>query len=178
MNARRRRRRPSAYRGKKIQVNFFPVIVIICLSVCAGYLTAKYVVCPVLGYEPAGLSVLQEKDDDGADEANKAVEESSEKAESDPSVQKETSGGDDVIEDQVKVKQTSGYALQFGSYSTREAAEKSVKELKNSGIETKVIEKDGAYKVIGEIFDTKDEANDALSELDESVGAFVASVGE
>ena len=43
MNRRRRiKRRPAVYRGRKIQVNFVPVIVIICLSVCAGYLTAKY----------------------------------------------------------------------------------------------------------------------------------------
>lgn len=178
MNPRRRRRRPSAYGGKKIQVNFLPVIVIICLSVCAGYLTAKYVVCPVLGYEPAGLSVLQEKEESTEKKDNKVAEKSSEPEESSSAAQKDSGSGADVIEDQVKVEQTSGYALQFGSYSTKEAAEKSVKELKSSGIETKVIEKDGAYKVIGEIFDTKDEAKAALEEMDESVGAFVASIGK
>ena len=63
MNRRRRiKRRPAVYRGRKIQVNFVPVIVIICLSVCAGYLTAKYVVYPILGSEPAGLNIFQEKE--------------------------------------------------------------------------------------------------------------------
>ena len=81
-----------------------------------------------------------------------------------------------IVEDQAEVKKTSGYALQFGSYSTRSAADKSVKQLKHSGIEAKVMEKDGAYKVIGEVFRSKEDAKAALEKLDESVGAFVASV--
>ena len=173
---RRRRRRPSVYGGKKIQMNFLPVIVIICLSVFAGYLTAKYVVCPILGYEPAGLSVLQKENSIKTEEKKKDASEAAKVPEETSETAREPSGKTAVIEDQIQVKKTSGYALQFGSYSTKEAAQKSVEDLKSSGIEAKVIEKDGAYKVIGEIFDTKEKAKEDLSKLDKSVGAFVTSI--
>lgn len=161
---RKRKRRPSIHRGKKIQVNFVPVIVIICLSVCAGYLTAKYVVYPILGYEPEGLGILQEKKTEPDDK----------KEESQPS--KETTISAPVVEDKVDVKQASGYAIQFGSYTTKAAAEKNAAQLKSSGIKAKVIEKDGAFKVIGKLFDTKNQAKAALAELDADAGAFVAEI--
>ncbi|MCQ4637355.1 SPOR domain-containing protein [Anaerovorax odorimutans] len=181
MNRRRKiKRRPRGYGGKKIQVNFAPIIVIICLSVCAGYLTAKYVVYPILGYEPAGLSILQKKDGEEKKDETQKTEESSAAAQTEttaaPTAAETTTAPPAVVEDQVDVKQTAGYALQFGSYTTKEAAQKSVKQLKSSGIKAKVVEKDGAYKVIGDLFDTKEKAKAALEKMDESVGAFVTTI--
>lgn len=192
---RKRRRRPSAYQGRTMQISIMPVLVIICLSVCAGYLTAKYVVYPLLGYEPAELNVLEQLRP-GADSKTEATDKKMES--SDPASVKKTSqteatetttmetreSGESetrlpsqkVLEDQAEVKQTAGYALQFGSYSTEAAAKKSLKQLNSSGIKAKIVQKDGAYKIIGKLFDTKEEAKAHLSGLDESIGAFVTTV--
>ncbi len=191
MNRRRRiKRRTPIYGGKKIQVNFAPIVVIICLSICAGYLTAKYVVYPILGYEPAGLSILQKETKDAEQDEKKETAETSQVTTETSAPQKETaaekvattaattaaSPSTKVVEDQVDVKQTAGYALQFGSYSTKAAAQKSVEQLKSSGIEAKIMEKDGAFKVVGELFQTKEQAKGALNKMDDSVGAFVTTI--
>ena len=81
-----------------------------------------------------------------------------------------------VIEDQVELTQTPEYAIQFGSYSTKDAAEKSAAQLKQSGIKVEVVEKDGAYKVISKLFDTKEKAKAVLNEMDASLGAFVTTI--
>lgn len=181
MNRRRRtRRRPAGYGGKKIQVNFAPIIVIICLSICAGYLTAKYVVYPILGYEPAGLNILQPKTDKQATKETKETESTasteSTAATTESTEKPTTTVPTSIIEDKVNVKKTAGYALQFGSYSTKAAADKSLKQLKSSGIKAEIVKKDDSYKVIGQIFDTKAKAKAALAKMDESVGAFVTAV--
>lgn len=187
MNRRRRiRRRPSPYRGKKIQVNFVPVIVIICLSVCAGYLTAKYVVYPVLGYEPAGLQIFEQKDstkaekeqEDAGTKGTGSSEETTQTAASAAAEEGESAASAAVIGDQERTQKETGYAIQFGSYSTKAAAEKSVSQLKQSGITAEVVEKDGAYKVISKLFATKDKAKSELKKMDESIGAFVTAIEE
>lgn len=178
-----------------MEMNFLPILVIICLSVCAGYLTAKYVVYPILGYEPAGLSLLKESDitKDAKDTEGSQVQTQSPASGTAASTQAATVQGSTaapatettaattvvpatVIEDQADVKQVAGYALQFGSYSSKAAAEKCINQLKESGINARVLKKDGAYKVIGQLFATKDEAKTELGKMDESVGAFVATI--
>lgn len=191
MNRRRNfRRRPAVYKGQKIEMNFVPILVIICLSVCAGYLTAKYVVYPILGYEPAGLSILKQSEttEESKVQPQSSVGETAASTQAAPvqavttapttapSATETTAMPATVIEDQADVKQVAGYALQFGSYSSKAAAEKSTKQLKASGINAKVLKKDGAYKVIGQLFATKDEAKAELSKMDKAVGAFVATI--
>lgn len=203
MNRKRRKRRPPAYRGRGAQVNLLPILMIICLSVCAGYLTAKYVVYPLLGYEPAELNVLErlkpgsedKTETEGDTEGTRRMSEASEKASAKAGSQadeketeqtetemtaelKETENAPSktVLEDKAEVKQAAGYALQFGSYSTKAAAQKSLKQLKTSGIKAKIVEKDGAYKIIGKLFDTKEQAAKHLNDLDESIGAFITTV--
>ena len=39
-----------------------------------------------------------------------------------------------------------------------------------------VVEKDGAYKVISKLFDTKEKAKAVLNEMDASLGAFVTTI--
>ena len=58
-----------------------------------------------------------------------------------------------------------------------EAAEKLSADLKNKGIETKIIEEDNNYKVISPVVNTKDEAIDQLNGIkDKEVeDVFIAS---
>jgi len=60
-----------------------------------------------------------------------------------------------------------GYALQFGVYSTKEAANNMVAKLQEKGIEAKILIKDDLYKVISPIIKTKDEALDELEKVKE-----------
>lgn len=195
MNRKRRKRRSPAYGGKGMQVNLLPILMIVCLSVCAGYLTAKYVVYPLLGYEPAELNVLEQLKLGGGDKSEtekksettsqtsetvsvKAEEQAGEtkQTEAKTTTETNTAPSKTVLEDGAEVKRTAGYALQFGSYSTKAAAQKSLKQLTSSGIQAKIVEKDGAYKIIGKLFDTKEQAKVHLNGLDESVGAFITTV--
>lgn len=118
-------------------------ILIICISVAAGYLTATYLIGPVLGLEPEPVSF---------DFFKKETTDENKKKESKDTDKK-------VVQDQLKVEEKKGYAIQYGSYSNKTGAEKCVNELKKSGIEAEIIEKDSSYKVIGEVFETREEAD-------------------
>ena len=120
---------------------------------------------PVLGYEPAGLQIFQQKEkvsdpSQGKQEEKQTgkserLKETTEKAVSATTEPKASAASVDVLEDQVQPRKQTGYAIQFGSYSTKQAAENSVSQLKQSGITAEVMEKDGAYKVISRLFDTE-----------------------
>ncbi len=58
-----------------------------------------------------------------------------------------------------------GYALQFGVFSTKEAAQKLVTSLEGKGIKANIVEIDDQYKVISPIIQTKDEALGKLNEI-------------
>lgn len=162
MRSRRRRgsRRNRAMRKEKL--NFTPVIVMLCLSVGCGYAAAKYVVDPVVNYVPAMMS-----------EKEQTAEEKETTAAEDNTAEIKT----EVVEDEVDVKETgevSGYALQFGCYSAKAAAEAVMPTIGVEGLQ--VIEQDGMYKIVGEIYKTKDEAKTALNELPETVSGFITTI--
>lgn len=159
---RRRRQARSRYRSRnryqprnRNKLTFAPVIVMLCLSIGCGYAAAKYVVEPVVQYVP---QIKAEKD-------------------------KETDltkiADDKTIVDEAEVEDAgdvSGYALQFGCYSGEASAELAMPSIGVEGL--KVIEQDDLYKIIGEIYKTKDEAKKALDDLPDTVNAFVTPIYE
>lgn len=142
----RRKVRKRKSTGQNSRMKFSGFLGIMLLAVFLGYLTARFVVGPVIGYD-AGESPAHP-----AEEVQEA---------------EETSGT--LPED--------GYALQFGAFSTEEAAEELSEKLKSQGIDTDIVKIDGIYKVISSVLDTKEKALDALAGLPESAGTdvFVAS---
>ena len=156
MNNKFSRRRVRKRRGTKAnsKMKIFAVIGIMILAVLLGYLTAKFVIGPILGYN--------------ADESliTSGIQSSSGKTED---AEKEDDG--EVY------KAEKGYALQFGVYSTKAAANDMVFDLRQKGIEAKVIEEDNMYKVISPIIKTKEEALDKLGEIKdkEIEDVFIAS---
>ncbi len=68
----------------------------------------------------------------------------------------------------VLIVKTKGYALQFGLFSTEAKAEELVSKLEDEGIDSKIKEIDGKYKVISPIVSTKDEAVEKLKNTDSS----------
>ena len=156
----RRRQSRRGYRSVQrhgAKPNFIPVILILCLSVGCGYATAKYVVDPVVNYVPqiaAGSDIsdqnIQKQDGSAA----------SDKADAGKGSKSKASSG--VVEDEADVKETkvAGYAVQYGCYSGKSAAEAAMSSLGISGLQ--VVEQNKMYKIIGEIFDSKDKAKEAL----------------
>ena len=134
VRTRRRRVRKRKRPGENSRVKFAAFIAIMVLAVFLGYLTARFVIGPLLGYD--------------ADESPITLTGG---AESDEQEETETETPE------------GGYALQFGVFSTKEAAEKLAGELVAKGIEADVIEDEEMFKVISPLIETKDEA---LSQLD------------
>ena len=133
---------------RNANVNFVPVIFMLCLSIGCGYMAAKYVVEPVVNYVPQ-------------------VAESSDKIES----------SSKVVEDEAEVKEVAdvvGYALQYGCYSGKASAEAAEKTLEVEG--TQIIEQNNMYKITGQVYKTKEEAKEALKKLPDGVAAFVTEI--
>lgn len=167
MNVRRwKSRRRNGYRGmKNTQSKLLCIVLVLALSVIAGYFTATYLLGPAMGLKTQTnlMDLTNEKE---KNVETKTVQETTQE-------DKAT-----VVEDQVgkKKEQKTGYALQYGSFSTKIAAEASAAELERTGIETEIIEKDGAYKVIGKLFDTEAEARTQLEEQKGLVDVFITQL--
>lgn len=98
MNKRVRRKRHSAYRRKaNMTSKILSVVIVIGISVLAGYMTANYVLGPMLGLEsePAFSDFVKEKKDAEKEKKTELPE-------------SETK----VVEDQIPVQSEKGFALQ------------------------------------------------------------------
>lgn len=144
VRTRRRRVRKRKRPGENSRVKFAAFIVIMVLAVFLGYLTARFVIGPLLGYD-ADESPITLTGDAKSGEQEEAEAGSAAEAEAEAEAPE------------------GGYALQFGVFSTKEAAEKLAGELVAKGIEADVIEDEEMFKVISPLIETKDEA---LSQLD------------
>ncbi len=140
---RRRRRRRNVYKNTNIKGRAFSAVMVICFSVIAGYMTATYIIGPALGLEtqPAFFDFIN--NDDNKESENTDGSDSGEKQ---------------VVQDTLETDTENGYALQYGSFSSMDGAQKCADDLKSMGIEAEIIEKDGSYKVIGQLFETKEAA--------------------
>lgn len=161
------RRRPSA-RGRSERIGFNAVLLILIAAVVAGYLTTRFVLYPLLGFEFPSLETIWDKYRPSVSEDKDNNKEKTEDSKSETKEQKT------IVEDGVNTSEE-GYVIQFGSFSTKEAAKERVSELKDEGIKTSVMEKDDYYKVVGEIFTTKDKAKTAMADIDYD-GVFVTEL--
>lgn len=166
-------------------VNLFAIIAIIGLAVLMGFLTTKFVVYPlILGEEATfetdfGSIIAGHKENENSDtnsgneesvgnDADKANLDSSENQPdlsgnpvTDPSALKDKADND--IKD--AGSDFSGYSIQYGSFSTEDAANELVSELRASGLTAQIVRKDDMYKVIGQLFKTKEEAVSAKNDV-------------
>ena len=167
MNVRKSRRRAAVYRSAarrngRIKGKMTSVVILICLSIIAGYFTATYLLGPILGFDTAPL-VFNEKTDSDNNEDKKTSE----------TVVDEQL---DVEPDETEGLAESGYVLQYGSFSSKEAAENCISDLKKSGIEAEILEKDGAYKVISPLFDTEEDARSKMEKQKGIVDVFITQI--
>ncbi len=140
----RRRVKKRKSRNQNNRVKFRGFLGIIILAVFLGFLTARYVVGPLIGY-------------DAGESPAKISGEEEEKNSSEPEKEEKEASADLILKD--------GYALQFGAFSTEEAAEELAESLRSQGIDTKIVKVENMYKVISPVVDTRQEALDALESL-------------
>lgn len=154
------RKRKSKSENSRVKMSVF--LGIILLAVLLGFLTARFVIGPIIGYN-ADESPVQLNSADKEDEKD---------------------AGTDVAEE-AKTEQTvkeaeseKGYALQFGAFSTKDSAQELSDALEAKGIKTKIVEADNVFKVISPVLEDKEEALKALSESKEKEveDVFITSV--
>lgn len=174
----RKRKRPGENSGMKFTV----FIVIMMLAVFLGYLTARFVIGPLLGYSadesPIKIAGQDEKNGSGGSEKNGEKNSGGDKSEKAADSEKQTSAESSSEKSSGKAEKAGeGYALQFGVFSTKEAAAKMANELSEKGIEAEVVEDENMYKVLSPVIKTKDEAIDRLGSIkDKEVeDVFIAS---
>ena len=154
------RKRKTKSENSRMKMGMF--VGIILLAVVLGFLTARFVIGPIIGYNADESPVkLEQKDDKGK------------KTDAEQTEQKASleTGQNQMPEE--------GYALQFGAFSTKDAAEKLAEALRLKGIETKIVEIDDVFKVISPMLDDKEAALKALQESkDKGVeDVFITSAG-
>ena len=170
INRRRVKKRKRPNENSKMKFTVFLVIMIV--AVALGYLTARFVIGPLLGYYADESPIKIANGGDSKDEEASGEEGSAGETEQQSEASQEDASGADV-----SAAPEEGYALQFGVFTSKEAAEKLASDLKSKGIETKIIEEDSNYKVISPVVNTKDEAIDELNGIkDKEVeDVFIAS---
>ena len=171
MAARRRvKKRKTA--GQNSRMKFGVFLGIMVLAVIFGYLTARFIVGPMIGYD-ADESPARIAGDSGKESDQDAKQESGQDA--------EKAGAEQAVDpdEEDGSVPTEGFALQFGAFSTREAAEKLAASLNSQGISAEIVKADDVFKVISPVVDTKEKALDELESLSEKEveDVFVASFG-
>ncbi|QHI71061.1 SPOR domain-containing protein [Aminipila terrae] len=182
----RRKRRRNSFR-QKTKVNFTAILVIISIAVLLGYGTAKFIIYPLFNSDSTnsdstnkeGFKIekflgffLDDKDNPGESDKNN---QNNGQSTTTPGIQQNNQDAKSgVVEDKLKVTPTAqnaatttpaGYCIQFGSFTTKLSAESLVSELKTSGITAQVVEKDGAYKVVSQLFEQKEQAVATMNTL-------------
>ena len=140
------RKRKVKVENSRVKIGLFAGIIV--LAIVLGFLTARFVIGPIIGYN--------------ADESPVELE--------------ETATAEDSVQEEMPEE---GYALQFGAFSTRDAAEKLAEALQLKGIETKIVEADDVFKVITPMLDDKEAALKALEDSKEKnvEDVFITSLG-
>ena len=154
------RKRKTKSENSRMKMGMF--VGIILLAVVLGFLTARFVIGPIIGYN--------------ADESPVKLEQKDDKSKKTDAEQTEQKASLETGQNQMPEE---GYALQFGTFSTKDAAEKLAEALRLKGIETKIVEIDGVFKVISPMLDDKEAALKALQESkDKDVeDVFITSAG-
>ncbi len=160
----KKRKRPNG----NSKMKFVLILVIMVMAVVLGYLTARFIIGPLLGYDADESPITLT--DSAASEDDTQKDSSTEEAASEEN-------SEDTPKESSKSSPEEGYALQFGVFTSKEAADKLADDLESKGIETEIIEDDEKFKVISPVVKTKDEAIDKLNGISdkEVEDVFIAS---
>lgn len=180
MNRRKIRKYRSARRNSGVK--FAGILVIMIVAVICGYLTARFIIAPLLGYDtevlkldfPSKLTGLLDRgdgnqsdeaaDSEAGDSAGGADRDEDAGSNEDAGSQSDDGGKTSSADKGAEAD--GGYALQFGIFTTEDRAQELADDLAADGIDAKIREIDGKYKVTSPLVDTKDEAVKMLKDTD------------
>ena len=157
----RRRVKKRKSRSEKAGMRLSILGIAILAAILLGYLTARFVIGPIIGYNADESPIKVTEQDDKSQDKNDKEDKNDEEAQKTAAVPEK------------------GYALQFGAFSSREAAEELSRALKEKGIDTEIVEADSVFKVITPVADQKEDTLKALEDVkDKDVkDVFIASFG-
>ena len=166
------RKRKAASENSGVKFSLF--LGIILLAVGLGFLTARFVIGPLIGYN-AGESPAQELNENREQTVQKEEQDTEKK-------EKDRKAAEEADAERADGKDTAkeGYALQFGAFSSKEAAQELSDALKTKGIQTNVVEMDKVFKVMSPITEEKNAALQSLEKVKdkEITDVFITAVGE
>ena len=157
-----RRRRIRRYRPGK-ENSMMKLIMIFGIILCAvvlGYLTARFALGPLFGYDTEVLKL------DFPSKLAARIEAEGDKQSTDES------------EERNQDEDAKGYVLQFGRFDAKSGAKTLISQLKKDDIDAEIQEEDGSYKVISETIETKEEALKQLEKLkdEKNIDVFIDTV--
>ncbi len=174
MNRRKIRKYRSARRNSGVK--FAGILVIMIVAVICGYLTARFIIAPLLGYDtevlkldfPSKLTGFLDRGDENQsdDAADSEAGDRTGDADSDADDSQSDDGDGKTASGDKGAEADSGYALQFGIFTTEDRAQELADDLAADGIDARIREADGKYKVTSPLVDTKDEAVKMLKDTD------------
>lgn len=166
------RKRKTAVENSRMKLWLF--FGIIALTVGLGFLTARFVIGPLIGYNAEESPVQKLAEQKSKDAAKTSAQQDSAKEEStadqaDAARQADAAGQTDekAAEEADGKQQKEGYVLQFGAFSTKAAAQELSDALQAKGIKTRVVEIDSVFKVLSPVTEQKESALQALQEAKE-----------
>lgn len=176
-----RKRKPA---GENSGVKLSLFLGIILLAVGLGFLTARFVIGPLIGYN-AEESPAQELTEEKTKETKKADAaadtDAGEDADTDADVDADVdaNAADAADTTDTAAETDEGYALQFGAFSSKEAAQELSDALQEKGIKTNVVEIDHVFKVMSPITEKKETALQDLAKVKdkEITDVFITAVG-
>ena len=150
----RRKIRKRKAQAENSRMKLTVITGIMFLAVLLGFLTARFVIGPIIGYN-ADESEIRLAEGNGEDDGKKKQEQ----------------------ETEVNTTPEKGYALQFGAFSTEEAAKELSKQLESKGVDTDIVRTGDIYKVISQIAGDRETVLSALEDIKnkEITDVFIAS---
>lgn len=167
------RKRKGAVGNSRMKFGLF--FGIIALTVGLGFLTARFAIGPLIGFhaEKSPIRELAERKETAEQQKQTAAaeEEASAKTTADEQTDK-GSAGSTAEKTETKSEENggstqAGYALQFGAFSSKAAAQSLSDALHEKGIDTKIVELDGVFKVLSPVSEGKTQALAALEKVKE-----------
>ena len=172
------RKRKTAVENSRMKLWLF--FGIIALTVGLGFLTARFVIGPLIGYNAEESPVQKRAEQKSKDAAKTSAQQDSTKEETtadqadaasqaDAANQADAAGQTDekAAAEADGKQQKEGYVLQFGAFSTKAAAQELSDALQAKGIKTRVVEIDSVFKVLSPVTEQKESALQALQEAKE-----------
>lgn len=158
----RRKVRKRRAQAENSRMKLTAITGIMLLAVFLGFLTARFVIGPIIGYnaDESEIRLAEEQNEPEAAE-NDSMD----------------INDNDGQEQSVSTVPTEGYALQFGVFSTEGAAEELSKQLASKGIDTEIVEVGDVFKVISPVTEDREAAISALEDAKskEVTDVFIAS---